>query len=101
MDLDFAMLLSFPEEYGVEPNPPGATIVKAVLGNSHSDEEQYDDEERALFETYHKRFKLGSKPAAHIDALAQLSDEELLNDMPASLARLADAVIAKLEELPE
>ena len=68
---------------------------------SHFDAEQYDDDERALFKTYHKRFKLGSKPAAHIDALAQLSDEELLNDMPESLARLADAVIAKLEELPE
>ncbi|KAB2309342.1 AAA family ATPase [Betaproteobacteria bacterium SCN2] len=101
LDLDFAMLLSFPDEYGVKSNPPSETTVKAVLGDSHFDAEQYDDDERALFKTYHKRFKLGSKPAAHIDALAQLSDEELLNDMPESLARLADAVIAKLEELPE
>lgn len=101
LDLDFAMLLSFPDEYGVKPNPPSETTVKAVLGDSHFDAEQYDDDERALFKSYHKRFKLGSKPAAHIDALAQLSDEELLNDMPESLARLADAVIAKLEELPE
>ena len=101
LDLDFAMLLSFPNEYGVKSNPPSESTVKAVLGDSHFDAEQYDDDERALFKTYHKRFKLGSKPAAHIDALAQLSDEELLNDMPESLARLADAVIAKLEELPE
>lgn len=101
LDLDFAMLLSFPDEYGVKSNPPSEATVKAVLGDSHFDAEQYDDAERALFKTYHKRFKLGSKPAAHIDALAQLSDEELLNDMPESLARLADAVIAKLEELPE
>ncbi|EMM5787323.1 AAA family ATPase [Pseudomonas aeruginosa] len=101
MDLDFAMLLSFPDEYGVELNPPNEATVKAVLGDSHFNAEQYDDDERALFRTYHKRFKLGSKPAAHIDALAQLSDEELLNDMPESLERLADAVIVKLEELPE
>lgn len=101
LDLDFAMLLSFPDEYGVTFNPPNEATVKAVLGNSHFDTEQYDGNERTLFGTYHKRFKLGSKPAAHIDALAQLSDEELLDAMPESLARLADAVIAKLEELPE
>lgn len=101
LDLDFAMLLSFPNEYGAEPNLPNEATVKAVLGDSHFDAEQYDNDERALFRTYHKRFKLNSKPAAHIDALAQLSDKELLNDMPESLARLADAVIAMLEELPE
>lgn len=101
MDLDFAMLLAFPDEYGVEQKPPGEATIKAVLGDSHGDTQQYDDDELALFGTYYKRFKLGSKPAAHIDALAQLSDEKLLAEMPASLARLAEAVIAKLEELPE
>jgi putative ATP-dependent endonuclease of OLD family len=101
MDLDFAMLLSFPDEYGVESNPPSEPTIKAVLGDSHHDAQQYNAAELGLFGTYHKRFKLGSKPAAHIDALAQLSDEELLAGMPESLSRLADAVIAKLEELPE
>ena len=101
MDLDFAMLLSYPDEYGVIPNAPSETTIKAVLGDSHHDAEQYDDDELKLFGTYHKRFNLGSKPAAHIDALAQLSDEELLADMPEPLVRLADAVIAKLKELPE
>lgn len=101
MDLDFAMLLSYPDEYGVESNPPSESTIKAVLGDSHHDAKQYNADELGLFGTYHKRFKLGSKPAAHIEALAQLSDEELLNDMPESLSRLADAVIAKLAELPE
>lgn len=101
MDLDFAFLLSFSDEYGAEQNSPSDATIKAVLGDSHYDAKQYDDDEFGLFGTYHKRFKLGSKPAAHIDALAQLSDEELLADMPESLERLADAVIAKLEELPE
>jgi putative ATP-dependent endonuclease of OLD family len=101
MDLDFAMLLAFPEAYGVEREEPDEATIKAVLGKKHHDASQYSQDEQKLFSTYHQRFKLGSKPAAHIDALAQLTDEELLADMPASLSRLADAVIAKLAELPE
>ncbi|HHQ4701949.1 AAA family ATPase [Aeromonas hydrophila] len=101
MDLDFTMLLSFPEAYGVEEDEPDESTIKAVLGKSHHDATQYSKNELKLFNTYHQRFKLGSKPAAHIDALAQLTDEELLANMPASLSRLADAVIAKLAELPE
>ncbi|MEN5208099.1 AAA family ATPase [Stenotrophomonas terrae] len=101
MDLDFTMLLSFPEAYGVEQEEPDQSTVKAVLGKQHHDASQYSEDEQKLFSTYHKRFKLGSKPAAHIDALAQLTDEKLLADMPASLSRLADAVIAKIAELPE
>ncbi|TVT57097.1 MAG: AAA family ATPase [Azoarcus sp. PHD] len=101
MDLDFAMLLSFPDAYGVEEDEPDESTIKAVLGKSHHDAGQYSEDELKLFSTYHQRFKLGSKPAAHIDALAQLTDAELLEDMPPSLSRLADAVIAKLAELPE
>jgi len=101
LDLDFAMLLAYPEAYEVEEEVPDAATITAVLGKSHHDSDQYSEEELKLFGTYHQRFKLGSKPAAHIEALAKLSDAELLEDMPASLVRLADAVIAKLAELPE
>lgn len=101
MDLDFTMLLSFPEAYGVEEEEPDESMIKAVLGKSHHDANQYSEDEQKLFNTYHQRFKLGSKPAAHIDALAQLTDEELLAGMPATLSRLADAVIARLAELSE
>ena len=101
MDLDFTMLLAFPEAYGVEEEDPDESTIKAVLGRQHHDATQYSKDEQKLFSTYHQRFKLGSKPAAHIDALAQLTDEDLLADMPASLSRLVDAVIAKLAELPE
>lgn len=101
MDLDFAMLLAFPEAYGVEEDVPDDSTIKAVLGKSHHDASQYSPAEQKLFSTYHQRFKLGSKPAAHIEALAQLTDAELLEHMPASLSRLADTVIAKLAELPE
>ena len=91
MDLDFAMLFSFPDAYGVEEDEPDASTIKAVLGKSHHDAGQYSEDELKLFSTYHQRFKLGSKPAAHIDALAQLTDAKLLANMPASLSRLADA----------
>ncbi|MGK4441438.1 ATP-dependent nuclease [Yersinia proxima] len=101
MDLDFSMLLAYPEAYDVDQEEPDESIIKAVLGKSHHDSSQYSQDELTLFSTYHQRFKLGSKPAAHIEALTQLTDTELLENMPESLSRLADAVIAKLEELPE
>jgi predicted ATP-dependent endonuclease of OLD family len=101
MDLDFSMLLAYPDAYEVSEEMPDAPTIAAVLGKSHHDPSQYREDELKLFSTYHQRFKLGSKPAAHIDALAQLSDAELLANMPESLGGLADAVIAKLAELPE
>lgn len=101
MDLDFSMLLAYPDAYGVEKEKPDESTIKAVLGKSHYDASQYNEDEQKLFGTYHRSFKLGSKPAAHIDPLAKLSDADLLANMPESLGRLADAVIAKLAELPE
>ncbi|RFU93246.1 MULTISPECIES: ATP-dependent nuclease [Citrobacter] len=101
MDLDFSMLLAYPEAYGVEEDEPDESTIKAVLGKSYNNVSQYSADEQSLFATYHQRFKLGSKPAAHIDALAKLSDKELIANMPESLNRLVDALIAKLGELPE
>ncbi|WP_263054113.1 ATP-dependent nuclease [[Curtobacterium] plantarum] len=101
MDLDFSMLLAYPEAYDVEEEEPDESTIKAVLGKSYNNVSQYSVDEQSLFVTYHQRFKLGSKPAAHIDALAKLSDKELFAKMPKSLNRLVDAVIAKLGELPE
>lgn len=101
MDLDFSMLLAYPKAYGVEKEKPDESTIKAVLGKKLHDASQYSDEEQQLFGTYHSSFKLGSKPAAHIEALAKLSDADLLANMPESLGRLAEAVTAKLAELPE
>lgn len=101
MDLDFSMLLAYPEAYGVEKEEPDESTIKAVLGKSYNNISQYSVDEQSFFATYHLRFKLGSKPAAHIDALAKLSDKKLIANMPESLNRLVDAVIAKLGELPE
>ncbi|MNN49475.1 hypothetical protein D3C81_1640030 [compost metagenome] len=101
MDLDFAMMKAYPNAYGVERSVPDDSTFKAVLGKKHHQPEQYDAGEQQLFATYHSRFKLSSKPAAHIAALAALSDDELLANLPPSLSRLADLVIAALEEIPE
>ena len=104
IDLDYTMLKSFPAAYelvAADQTEPPENKIKSVLGDSYHGVEQYTDDELKLFITYHKRFKLSSKPAAHINALSKLTDAELLADMPPSLGRLADAVIAKLAELPE
>ena len=101
LDLDYSMLLAFPNAYGVIREDADGSTIKAVLGKSHHDASQYSKDEQQLFSTYHRLFKLGSKPAAHIEGLAKLSDADLLAYMPESLSRLADAVITKLSELPE
>ena len=104
LDLDFTMLKSYPNAYSVDPAnlvDPEENNIKAVLGKSYNGIEQYTEDEQKLFITYHKRFKLSSKPAEHLNALATLDDTELVANMPASFNRLIDAVIEKLKELPE
>jgi putative ATP-dependent endonuclease of the OLD family len=101
LDLDFSMILAFPGKYGIEENTPTISIIQSVLGKNHFDSTQYSDNELKLFESYHQKFKLGSKPATHIEALASITESELLSNMPEVYKRLANAVISKLEELPE
>lgn len=101
MDLDFSMLRAYPEAYGVQEEVPEESTIKAVLGKSHFNFEQYDDDERKLFNTYHQRFKLGSKPASHIEAFAKLTDEDILQNIPESINRLARVVKEQLEAIPE
>lgn len=101
MDLDFSMLKAYPDAYCVERETSDDDMKKAVLGKSHHDSSQYTKDELELFSTYQKYFKLGSKPAAHLNGLSKLSDEQLIANMPASYVRLADAIKAKLEEWSE
>ncbi|MBP9100972.1 MAG: AAA family ATPase [Nitrosomonas sp.] len=104
LDIDFSMLKSFSAAFELDEADkalPADSKIKAVLGDSNHGVDQYTEDEQKLFITYHKRFKLGSKPAAHINALSKLTDTEILTGMPDSLGRLADAVIARLAELPE
>jgi len=104
LDLDFAMLRQFPDAYGIKEanlDDPDAETIAAVLGKNHGDIAQYSDEEQQYFGSYHQRFKLGSKPAAHLAAMAQLDEGDLIIKMPESMGRLLEMVKAKLAELPE
>ena len=75
--------------------------IKAVLGKSRTDASEYNEDEKKLFITYHKLFKVGSKPAEHITAISKLSNEQLIANMPPSFNRLIEAIKLKIGELPE
>lgn len=101
LDLDFSMLLAFPDAYKVEKETPTTEIIKSVLGKSHFNSDQYSTEEQKLFDTYHSHFKVGSKPAAHIDGLSNINDEDLKSNMPQPYINLALKVKEILESIPE
>ncbi|NDK70804.1 AAA family ATPase [Rhodococcus qingshengii] len=101
VDLDLMMLQAYPEAYKVERAEPDVTTVVAVLGKSHINEDRLGKEALTLFDDYHAKFDLKSKPAMHLAALAKLSNEQLLEDLPDVLERLVGRVRATLDELPE
>ncbi|WIV97507.1 ATP-dependent nuclease [Kinneretia aquatilis] len=104
LDLDFMMLRAFPAAYGIDVAklaPPAASTIKAVLGESHGDIGQYTAEEQTFFAAYHRIFKLGSKPAAHVAAMAEIEELDFKIGMPTVLRSLASKVGEMLKGLPE
>ncbi|WP_382306977.1 ATP-dependent endonuclease [Herbiconiux sp. UC225_62] len=102
VDLDLMMLEAFPDAYGAKPaGAPDEKTITAVLGVSHANEDRLPADVLALFADYHRMFDLKSKPASHLKAMAALTDEKLLEDLPEVLERLVEDVRAKLEALPE
>jgi putative ATP-dependent endonuclease of the OLD family len=104
LDLDFAMLENFGSAYGLEQDElveSDEKILAAVLGQKHHGEDQYSSDQLEQFRAYHKRFKLGSKPAAHLSAMANLDAVTLKGNTPPSIARLLKAVGKKLDGLDE
>ncbi|WP_459660365.1 DUF2813 domain-containing protein [Acinetobacter calcoaceticus] len=101
LDLDFSMLLAFPDAYIVKKETPDEKTIKSVLGKSHSNADQYSIDEKQFFDTYHSHFKVGSKPAAHIDGLSNINDEDLLFNMPQTYLNLAVKVQEMLENISE
>lgn len=105
LDLDFAMLRQFSVAYGVDhlvgPEPGDENTIPAVLGKEHGNVDQYTGDQQEYFATYHRCFKLGSKPAAHLAALAQLDDPALAGAIPEAIGRMLDMVKTKLAALPE
>ncbi|WP_216699459.1 hypothetical protein, partial [Actinotalea ferrariae] len=75
--------------------------IVAVLGRHNANADRLSEDVRALFEDYHDTFNLGSKPSAHLSALAELSDTQLLAGLPEVLDRLIKFVRSALEAVPE
>lgn len=105
LDLDFSMLNTYPDAYGLDREnvgQPDTDILTAVLGKARKlDTEQYSLEQREMFSEYHRMFNKGSKPAQHLAALSCLSDKDLAATLPPVISRLVEAVKTRLEEMPE
>jgi len=101
VDLDLMMLDAYPDAYQVERKRPEESAIVAVLGKSHVNEELLGNDLLELFDDYHAKFDLKSKPATHLAALSRLTDEELLEALPDVLNRLIERVKFELAELPE
>jgi len=104
LDLDMLMIEQFSAAYGIieaDLVAPTNAQLKAVLGDSFERVEQYTASQQRLFVGYHKIFKLGSKPVAHINALSSMTDAQLSAAMPPALNRLAEFVTNKLGMIPE
>ncbi|OMG18707.1 ATP-dependent nuclease [Actinomyces naeslundii] len=101
VDLDLMMLEAYPEAYNVTPVSHTDKMVIAVLGKNHSNIQHLDSSLLKLFDDYHKKFKLRSKPATHLSALCSMSNEQILKKLPGVLVRLIDSVRSELLELPE
>lgn len=97
IDLDYSMLRHFPDAYGAVERPleDDDSLLSAVLGKSGI-ANHYGRKSQSLFHDYHRLFKLGSKPAAHIQALASLTDEHLRLHAPKSLKDLCQRVVTML-----
>ena len=107
IDLDFAMLLSFPTEYqvtlegGTGPrstddaiaNAKKATLKKKGDSSLYDTDVQYDDS----FRWYSYLFINGSKPDSHLVALAGIAPDNLAKNAPESLKDIIEHVRDKLE----
>ncbi|PZP63414.1 MAG: ATP-dependent endonuclease [Pseudoxanthomonas spadix] len=99
IDLDFVMMCRFPVAYGVTAHPIDDTdnLLTAVLGKSGV-ASHYGSKAKSYFHDYHRLFKLGSKPGAHLQALANLTDKQLAASAPKALKDICERVVAMLVE---
>jgi ABC-type cobalamin/Fe3+-siderophores transport system ATPase subunit len=99
LDLDFSMIQAFPKAYSLDEatmSAPDDTTYKSVLGKAHASVSWYSDNEIKLFADYHTLFKVGSKPASHIEALSKLKLTDIASLLPQSYRELVDSVKVKL-----
>lgn len=101
VDLDLTMMEAFPEAYEATFKDPEKETITAVLGKNHGNENLLSSDVLGLLEDYHDKFDLKSKPASHLEALARLTDEKLIEGLPEELKILVEIVEKLLSELPE
>lgn len=104
LDLDMMMINAYPDSYNIKEDErvyPNISSIKTVLGQSVENTSFLPENICKLFDAYRKRFKNNSKPATHLNALARMDDQDLLDNLPEPLRRLVDVVRNKLEVLPE
>jgi predicted ATP-dependent endonuclease of OLD family len=103
IDLDFAMLRSFPAAYGLDHSQstlPDDSTIKSVLGKSFVDSNQFSQDELRHFDAYHSLFKTSSKPGSHLSALATLGDQDLAEGIPETYRRLTSYIQTNVDSLP-
>lgn len=104
LDLDLMLLEAYPDAYNVTTRTleeVTEATKEAVLGKKRANVDRFDDGYLQLFDEYMRQFKRGSKPASHIAAMSELTDEELLETLPEPLQRLVEAIQQRLESIPE
>ena len=104
LDLDFSMIRAFSKAYGLDEavmSSPDDATCKSVLGKSHCDLKWYSDGDNKFFDDYHTLFKVGSKPASHLEALSKLTLADISSALPAPYREIVHAVKVKLAEVYE
>ncbi len=101
LDLDLMLLEHYPDAYGITSATPSESTVEAVLGKSRTNADRFEPAQVQLFDDYQSQFKQGSKPASHIAAMSQLTDDLLLANLPEPIGRLLGAMRQRLESIPE
>lgn len=110
LDLDMMMLRAFPAAYGVEhvavPDDTDKLAISvfgkgtgmAAYKDKAVDTDHPTDEELAA---YDKLFKKRSKPASHLSALADLTDEDIVAACPQVIRDLIEEAAALLRQSAE
>jgi putative ATP-dependent endonuclease of OLD family len=110
IDLDIMMIQAYPNAYkipSVRTKKKGTQslvanpYLESVLGSGHKNEERLDSRVFDVFEKYCNLFKRRSKPGSHLEALSELTDADLVANIPPSLKRLSDTARSRLETIPE
>lgn len=119
LDLDMMMIEAYPSAYGIKEDEIikfpktdnldeevikqvlGENLIKQVLGKSVENTKSIPWQICQLFDAYRTRFKDSSKPSTHLNALARIDDEKLLEDLPIPLQHLVATIERMLEDLPE